>query len=307
MDARGGLGAAVVFPWRPVRTSSGPVRTSKEPVRIASKRSRVAFARSADHRVRYRYPHVGDLLARRDESMNQLAGSKAVVTGGGTGIGLAAAQALAQRGCRVTIVGRRHDVLENAARAYTGDLPVEAMVCDVAERDDVNRCLAGQSVDILVNSHGINVIQRSMAEMQSDDWDRILAVNATGVYNTMAAVLPGMRASGRGVIINVSSVAGKRAIALGGIAYSASKFAVAALGTSVGTEERKHGVRVTTIFPGEVNTPLLDQRPEPVSDERRAQMLQPDDVGSVVAMIASLPPHVHIPELIVKPLAQPFV
>jgi NADP-dependent 3-hydroxy acid dehydrogenase YdfG len=117
-------------------------------------------------------------------------------------------------------------------------------------------------------------------------------------------VLPGMRDRRGGLIVNISSVAGKRALDIAGVAYCASKFAMTALGTAVGNEEAKHGIRVTNIYPGEVNTPLLDQRPQPVSAERRAVMLQPEDIGRVVALLATLPPHAHVPELVIKPLVQ---
>jgi NADP-dependent 3-hydroxy acid dehydrogenase YdfG len=102
-------------------------------------------------------------------------------------------------------------------------------------------------------------------------------------------------------------VAGKRALPLAGPAYSASKFAATALATSVGLEERANGIRITSIFPGEVDTPLLDQRPVPVPPERRAQMLHPDDLGHCVVALAKLPPNVVVPELIVTPMYQEYM
>ncbi len=97
----------------------------------------------------------------------------------------------------------------------------------------------------------------------------------------MHAVLPGMRERKSGTIVNISSIAGKRAIALGGIAYSASKFAMTALGTCVANEVAEDGVRVTNVYPGEVNTPILANRPTPVSEEHKQRILQPDDVARV--------------------------
>jgi NADP-dependent 3-hydroxy acid dehydrogenase YdfG len=123
----------------------------------------------------------------------------------------------------------------------------------------------------------------------------------------MHAVLPQMRARGDGLIVNISSIAGKRALALGGIAYCASKFAMTALGTAVGNEVAPDGVRITNVYPGEVNTPILDNRPQPVSDERKASMLQPEDVGALVLSVACLPPRAHVPELIIKPTVQEYV
>ena len=115
-----------------------------------------------------------------------------------------------------------------------------------------------------------------------------------------------MRARGDGLIINVSSVAGKRALAIGGIAYCASKFAMTALGTSVGNECAHEGVRVTNIYPGEVNTPILDNRPVPVSDERKTAMLQPEDFGELVVAIACLHPRAHVAEMVIKPTTQQY-
>ena len=116
-----------------------------------------------------------------------------------------------------------------------------------------------------------------------------------------------MRERHDGLIINICSISGVRALSLGGIAYCASKFAMAALSTAVGNEEAPNGVRVTTIHPGEVNTPILEKRPTPVPEERKAIMVQPEDIGAMVVTIAQLPGHTHVPELIVKPLYQEFV
>ena len=92
-------------------------------------------------------------------------------------------------------------------------------------------------IDILVNAAGVNIKNRLMSNMEPPDWDRVLAINATGVYHCMYAVLPQMRERKDGLIVNISSISGKRAAAIGGVAYNASKFAVAALSTSVANEE----------------------------------------------------------------------
>ena len=122
----------------------------------------------------------------------------------------------------------------------------------------------------------------------------------------MHTVLPHMRERADGLIINISSVSGKRALTLGGIAYCASKFGMTALGTATGNEEANNGIRITNVYPGEVETPILDQRPEPVSAERRAKMLQPEDIGALCVTIASLPPRAHVPEIVVKPTIQEY-
>jgi NAD(P)-dependent dehydrogenase (short-subunit alcohol dehydrogenase family) len=242
----------------------------------------------------------------------QLQGKSALVTGGGTGIGWGIARALAEAGCRVAITGRREDVLREAASQWPGQPPIQTYAADVSDRSSVAGLMGSVqenlgAVDILVNSAGTNIRTRSMAEMTPEQWDRVLAVNATGAYNMMHAVLPQMRQRRDGLIVNISSVAGKRALALGGIAYCSSKFAMTALGTSVGNEVAPDGIRVTNIYPGEVNTPILENRPEPVSDERKANMLQPEDVGAVVLTIACLPPRAHVAEVVIKPTVQEYV
>ncbi len=239
-----------------------------------------------------------------------LDGKNALVTGGGSGIGLGIARALANAGCRVAISGRRDSVLQEAAHA-PGQPELLAHSADVADRNSVEKLVEwttetmGQ-IDILVNSAGINIKTRAMSEMSPTQWDDVLRVNATGAYNCMHAVLPKMLERRDGLIINISSIAGLRASPLGGVAYSASKFAMAALGTSVGNEVGPSGVRVTNVFPGEVNTPILDNRPNPVSDEHKAQILQPEDFGDVVVAIAALPPRAHVSDIVIKPTSQAF-
>jgi NADP-dependent 3-hydroxy acid dehydrogenase YdfG len=182
---------------------------------------------------------------------------------------------------------------------------------DVADRANVKQLFTWAesqlgAIDILVNSAGVNIAKRTMAEMDPAQWDQVLAVNVTGAFNCMYEVLPKMRTRRDGLIINISSIAGKRALTLGGIAYCASKFAMTALGTSVGNEVAPDGVRVTNIYPGEVNTPILENRPSPVSDERKAEMVQPDDFAELVVAIASLHPRAHVSEIVLKPTVQEY-
>ena len=242
----------------------------------------------------------------------KLQGKKAVITGGGSGIGLGIARGLGEAGCQVTICGRREDVLRQVAEESQANGAMLYRTVDVADREDVRNLVQwatdqmGQ-IDILVNSAGVNVKTRSMAEMAPEQWDHVLRVNATGAYNCMYEVLPQMRQRRDGLIINVSSISGLRATALGGIAYSASKFAMAALGTATANEERLNGIRVTNVFPGEVNTPILEQRPNPVTEEHKATILQPEDFAELVVAIAALPPRAHVSDIIIKPTKQEFM
>ena len=109
-----------------------------------------------------------------------------------------------------------------------------------------------------------------------------------------------------GSIINISSIAGKRAIPLGGVAYAASKFGMTALGIGLAAEEKDRGMRVSNIYPGEVDTPILAHRPQPITEDHRARILKPEDVAAAVLFVAT-PPHVSMPELIIKPASQGYV
>jgi len=234
-----------------------------------------------------------------------------VVTGGATGIGLGIAKAFAEAGAKVCIGGRRKDTVDAAIESLGGSGNIFGHPLDVSNREQVATFFewvgktAGPT-DILVQAAGINIRNRAIDTMTPEEWDQVIGINATGAYNCMTAVLPAMRARKNGLIINISSVAGKRAIALGGVAYGASKFAMTALGTCVSNEVASDGVRVTNVYPGEVNTPILDKRPVPVSDEHKAQILQPDDIAAMIIAIAMLPPRAHVPEIVIKPLSQVY-
>ena len=132
----------------------------------------------------------------------------ALVVGGATGIGQAIAYTLAKAGYRVAIGGRREEKLKEAQQAYDGPGEILFHTVDVAERDSVailtdwfNKEIG--TADVLANAAGINIRDRSMANMNPDDWDRVIKVNATGAYNMMAAVLPAMRDKESGTIINI--------------------------------------------------------------------------------------------------------
>jgi NADP-dependent 3-hydroxy acid dehydrogenase YdfG len=157
------------------------------------------------------------------------------------------------------------------------------------------------AIDILVCNAGTNVRQRSLERLDPAEWDRMIATNLTGAYNLVQAFLPAMRAQGQGLVVQICSISGKRASVLGGAGYSASKFGQAALGICLGREEGPRGIRSTVIYPGEVNTPILDARPVPVGQERREAILQPSDVAAAVRFLVELHPRANIPELIIKP------
>jgi NAD(P)-dependent dehydrogenase (short-subunit alcohol dehydrogenase family) len=233
-----------------------------------------------------------------------LQGKNVLVTGGGSGIGLAIAEALAREGCKVAISGRTTDTLERAAAGVEALEPLCWTACDVANRAEVKQMFEWFEaklgmIDILVNCAGTNVAKRMMADLDPADFDQVMGTNLTGTFNCIHAALPGMRRRQGGLIVNIVSVAGKRSMKLAGMPYCVSKFAQGALGTFVSQEAADDGVKVTNIYPGETNTPIVDRRPEPPPAERRAQMLQPEDVADCVLMVAKLPPRAIVPELVI--------
>jgi NAD(P)-dependent dehydrogenase (short-subunit alcohol dehydrogenase family) len=241
----------------------------------------------------------------------ELKDKTALITGGGSGIGLGIAIALAREGCRVAISGRNEKKLQEAAGLFEGQPAILTRACDVADRAHVTEMFAWCKEhlgvpDILVNSAGINIPNRQFSTLGPDDWDRMMAINATGAFNCIFAVVPEMRKRHSGLIINISSTAGKRAMKLTGAAYCASKFAMSALGAAVGLEEHENGIHVTNIYPGEVNTPILEQRPAPISDDKKARMLFPEDIAALVVTIAKLHPRALVPELVITPLYQEY-
>jgi len=235
--------------------------------------------------------------------MKPLSGKTALVTGGGSGVGLGTARALAAAGATVTICGRNLEKLQAVAG---DDLAVEP--CDISNREEVNALIAKLGApDILINSAGVNIAKRKVSEIDPDDFDKLLAINCTGFFNLIHAALPAMRKRQDGLIFNISSVAGKRAYPLAGMAYATSKFGVTGMASAINAEEAENGIRVTSIFPGEINTPILDERPVKVPDEQKARMVHPEDIAALIVAIAQLPKHVVVPELVIKPTYQEFI
>ncbi len=242
--------------------------------------------------------------------MGQLDGQVAIVTGGGTGIGRATAVALAAEGCRVALVGRRPEPLQETVDelAAAGHISL-ALPADVADwsaaGDVVGRVVQDWGrIDVLINNAGLNVPRRDVLSVSAEDWTTVLEVNLTGTFLFTQATLPHMRAQGAGTVINVSSMAGHRASALTGPAYSAAKAGVISFTDSLNLTERAHGIRACAVCPGEVATPILDKRPQPPSAQARAAMLQPEDLAQTFLLIATLPQRATIELLTIYPTVQ---
>ena len=226
----------------------------------------------------------------------------AVVTGAGSGVGRAVALRFAAEGWRVALVGRRAEPLAETAARVHADERMAVVPCDVSVPDAVAAMGAAVlerfgAVDVLVNAAGINVPRRSFAALSLDDWHGVLATNLHGAYYCVRAFLPGMRERRTGTIININSDVGKIARDLAGPAYVSSKFGLMGLTQQINAEERAHGVRACSICPKDVNTPLLDKRPQPPSPEARARMLQPEDIAECVWLAATLPPRALVEEI----------
>jgi NADP-dependent 3-hydroxy acid dehydrogenase YdfG len=226
------------------------------------------------------------------------------ITGAGTGIGAAAARALVHEGMQVVLSGRRREPLDALAAelgksALSRPLDVADKTAVLALADEIISRFG--RIDVLVNSAGLNARNRNWHNVTLDDWDRVIRVDLDGAFYCSKAVLPTMIAQHDGLIINVSSWAGKYTGIVTGPAYSAAKHAMNSMTESLNMEAGIHGVRACALCPGEVSTPILDSRPVPPTAEERAQMVQAEDCGEIIAFIAKMPPHVCINELTVSP------
>ncbi len=239
--------------------------------------------------------------------MGQLDGKVAWITGGGTGIGEAGARAMAADGATVILSGRREAPLAETAetiKAAGGAAVVEPLdVADAAAAQavaDRTRQRFGR-LDILLNSAGLNPTKRHWSDVSIAGWDQVIRVDLDGAYYCCRAVLPIMRAQRDGLVINVSSWAGRHVSYVTGPAYTAAKHAMVAMNHSLNMEECANGIRACVICPAEVATPILDRRPVPVSAEDRAKMLQADDLGQTILFVARMPSHVCLNEILISP------
>jgi len=239
--------------------------------------------------------------------MAALTGKVAWVTGAGSGIGQAAAVALAKAGATVVLTGRRKEPLQETAAAIKkaggkaevkpGDLMKGATVLRIARdiEKKYGRC------DILVNNAGLNILDRTWAKLTPQSAEQVIDGNLSSAFYCSSAVLPMMRKRKDGVLIHTSSMAGRNPSTLSGAAYSAAKHGVVAMSHTINMEECVNGIRSCVVCPGEVATPILDRRPIPVSKEERARMAQSEDVGDLIRYVACLPAHVVINEVWITP------
>jgi NAD(P)-dependent dehydrogenase (short-subunit alcohol dehydrogenase family) len=228
----------------------------------------------------------------------------AVVTGAGSGVGRSVTIKLVAAGWTVAALGRREAALRETAAANPGR--ITAHPCDVAAATAVDRAFADVrgrhgAINLLVNAAGTNVPGRSFERLSVADYRMIIETNLNGTFHCVQAVLGEMRTNGGGTIVNVLSDAGLWANGFSGPAYIASKFGQAGLTAAINAEERRHGIRACAVCPGEIDTPILDLRPEPPSPQRRGKMLKAEDVADCVVFVAQLPMHAVVEQLVVRP------
>jgi NADP-dependent 3-hydroxy acid dehydrogenase YdfG len=236
-----------------------------------------------------------------------LAGKVAWVTGAGSGIGEAAALALAGEGAAVALTGRRREPLQTVADKITkagGKALVAA--ADLGELEAANRIAATIAkdfgrLDILVNNAGSNVLERSWAQLTPERAKTVLDANLNSAFYCSVAALHIMRPQKDGLLIHTASWAGRFVGLVSGASYSAAKHGVVAMSYSINMEEFQNGIRSTVLCPAEVATPILDKRPKPVTAEERARMIQPQNMADLIVYIAKQPASICVNEVVISP------
>ncbi|MEH2449351.1 MAG: SDR family oxidoreductase [Nostoc sp.] len=230
---------------------------------------------------------------------------RALITGASSGIGKATALAFAKAGIDVALVSRSLDKLEAVreavqhtgveAKAYAVDL---ARVFEVKEK--IQAIALDGDIDILVNSSGI-AYTATLSQTPLEDWQQVINLNLTSVFQCIMGILPSMRDRGTGTIINIASIAAKQLFPGWG-AYSVSKAGLIALSQTLAQEERSYGIRVTVICPGAVNTELWDTETVHANLDR-SKMLTPEIVAQSILYTVLLPQQAVIDELTLMPSA----
>ena len=231
----------------------------------------------------------------------------AVVTGASSGIGAATARALGEAGYRVVCAARRTDRIEALAEEING----RAVVCDVTDAASVAELAAAvDSVDVLLNNAGGAVDQATVEEADVEDWAETFDLNVLGVLRVTQALLPALRADGGGLVINLGSTAGRVAYEGGG-GYTAAKHGVKVLTQTMRLELVAEPLRFTEIAPGMVKTEEFTLKRFQGDRERYdavyagvQEPLVAEDIAEAVRWVASLPAHVNVDELVVRPRAQ---
>ena len=228
----------------------------------------------------------------------------ALITGASSGIGKATALAFAKAGINLALVGRSQTKLTAVAQAaQAAGVTAKTYEIDLSELDRVSAKIAmiaaeSDNLDILVNNAGM-AYTGSIADTPLADWQQVIGLNLTSVFQCVHGILPHMRQQQSGIIVNVSSIAGKQVFPNWGI-YSVSKFGLMALTQAIAEEERANGIRVTAICPGSVNTPLWDTATVQADFDRSA-MLTPEMVAEGILYAVLAPAGAVVAELTIMP------
>jgi NADP-dependent 3-hydroxy acid dehydrogenase YdfG len=228
----------------------------------------------------------------------------ALITGASSGIGKATALAFAKAGINLALVGRDRDKLTAVAQAAEAvGVTAKTYVLDLSRLDRVSAKIAEiaaehENLDILINNAGM-AYTGSIADSPLADWQKVIDLNLTSVFQCVQGILPHMRQRKAGVIVNVSSIAGKQVFPNWGI-YSVSKFGLMALTQAIAGEERANGIRVTVVCPGSVNTPLWDTDTVQADFDRSA-MLTPEMVAEGILYAVLAPAGAVVEELTIMP------
>ncbi len=236
-----------------------------------------------------------------------------MITGATSGIGLATAEVFAQNNYNLIICGRRKERLIQLKERLTTNQNIETLVFDVRDRDEVFKQITSlpaefRSIDILINNagnaHGFDTID----EGNMDDWDAMIDINVKGLLYVSKAIVPGMIERKKGHIINIGSIAGKEVYAKGNV-YCASKFAVDAISAGMRIDLNAHGIKVSEVNPGAVDTEFSEVRFK--GDRSKVgkvydgfKPLLAEDIADVIYFVATRPPHVNIADSLILPIAQ---
>ncbi len=240
--------------------------------------------------------------------MTALDAKVAWVIGAGSGIGAACAVALAEAGATVVLTGRRRPALEETAARIAdagGDVLIEEGDLASARRvDEIAAVIEGRGrLDLVVNAAGTNIPQRRWSELTPEGITALVNGNLNAALQVSRAALRIMRPRKDGLLIHIGSWAAHFLSPVAGPVYTAAKSGVVAMSHCINMEEGANGIRSCVLSPNEVATPLLDQRPVPISAEEKSAMLRPEDIADLVVYLAGLPAHVCVNEIIVSPTA----
>ena len=235
-----------------------------------------------------------------------LTGKVVVIIGASSGMGRATALAAAAAGASLVVGARNAAALEqlSAQIQQTGGNAM-AIPTDATQTTDVDHLIAATlekygRIDVLINCVGINIPRRTIAELTDESWSMMMEINLRSAFHLTQAVIPVFRRQQEGLLIHIASSAAKKPDR-SGIAYQAGKAGVAALAHAAMEEERENGIRVSVIYPGMTDTPLVYKRPAPPTPELLAKALQPEDVATACLFVMSLPSRAHVPELVLYP------